>query len=181
MRLALSALAFALLAFASVSAAPARPRPGRPAPLATPTRAATAAGATQVFTPENMKWVQGPASLPRVIRICVLEGNPTRSGPYTLRLWLPANTRIDPYWRSGPERLTVMIGGIWIGLGDRYSENAGPPIRAGSFAVIPARLHHFIWTRDPTVLQLSGSGPWDLFYVNPLDDPRRAPLQSSRP
>lgn len=181
MRLASSALALTLLMSASVSAAPAGPRSGHRAPLEAPPPRPPAAGEIQVFTPENMKWVQGPASLPRIIRTCILEGNPTRSGPYTLRLWLPANTRIDPYWRSGPERLTVLIGGIWIGLGDTYSERSGPPIRAGSFAVIPARQHHFIWTRDPTVLQLTGNGPWDIFYVNPLDDPRRAMPQSSRP
>ena len=32
---------------------------------------------------------------------------------------------------------------------------------------------HFVWTGDEQVIvQIQASGPWDIHYINPVDDPR---------
>jgi len=32
---------------------------------------------------------------------------------------------------------------------------------------------HYAWTDTETVVQLLGTGPWGINYVNPNDDPRK--------
>ena len=163
------ALVLCVIASAEAGAGEATSSAARHA--ATPMRAGAGARA---FTPDGMKWVDAPSLLPPGIRMFVMEGDPARPGPYTLRLWLPANCRIGPYWRFNPERLTVMLGVVILGMGDVYTEREGIAVHAGSFAVVPERTHHFVWTRDVAVVQLHGNGPWDIMYVRAGDDPRQA-------
>jgi hypothetical protein len=134
----------------------------------------------QLFTPDGMRWVEAMNSLPRGVRMTVTEGDPARSGPYTLRLWLPAGCRIEPYWRSDSERLTVMLGAVILGLGDHFDDRQGAPIKAGSFALVPARRHHYLWTRDVAVVQMHGQGPWAMNYIDPALDPRHAKKGSGK-
>jgi hypothetical protein len=35
-------------------------------------------------------------------------------------------------------------------------------------------MKHFGFVKGETVLQLHGTGPWAIDYVNPADDPRKA-------
>jgi hypothetical protein len=47
------------------------------------------------------------------------------------------------------------------------------PLSAGSVAIMQPKTNHFVWTKDETVIQIHGVGPWALNYVNPGDDPRK--------
>ena len=38
---------------------------------------------------------------------------------------------------------------------------------------MPIGTNHFVETKEETVIQLHGIGPWDVKYVNPEDDPRK--------
>jgi hypothetical protein len=38
--------------------------------------------------------------------------------------------------------------------------------------MLPAKMHHFAWTSAPTIVQINLEGPFDLFYVNPADNPQ---------
>jgi hypothetical protein len=38
--------------------------------------------------------------------------------------------------------------------------------------VTESKMHHFAWTSAPTVVQINLEGPFDLFYVNPADNPQ---------
>ncbi|MGH7742900.1 MAG: cupin domain-containing protein [Candidatus Eiseniibacteriota bacterium] len=135
---------------------------------------ASASSLPKSFTPEGMKWVDAMPSLPRGVRMAVLEGDPATPGPYTVRLWLPAGCRVLPYWRPETERLTVVLGAVILGLGNQFDDDAGVPIKAGSFALVPARRHHYLWTRDVAVVQMHGVGPWSMTYVDASLDPRHA-------
>ena len=52
-------------------------------------------------------------------------------------------------------------------------ETAGKALPAGSYGHWPAGMQHFAWVKGETVIQLHGSGPWSIQYVNPDDDPRK--------
>ena len=41
------------------------------------------------LTKEEMKWVAGPSSLPPGTKAALLEGDPSKEGPFTLRLQYP--------------------------------------------------------------------------------------------
>ena len=43
--------------------------------------------------------------------------------------------------------------------------------KAGGFHYLPAKMHHYAFSKSPTVIQISGEGPFDINYLNPKDDP----------
>ena len=59
-------------------------------------------------------------------------------------------------------------------MGDKFDQTATRAMPAGTFGFWPAEMKHFAWANGETVLQLHGTGPWMITYLNPADDPRRA-------
>jgi quercetin dioxygenase-like cupin family protein len=127
-----------------------------------------------VFTPSEIKWKDGPPSLPPGAKMAVLDGDPTRTGPFVMRVKLPDGYRIPPHVHPRPERITVISGTFHVGMGDRFDPAKGREMPAGSFGTWPAGMKHFVWVKGETVVQLHGTGPWVIEYLNPADDPRKA-------
>jgi hypothetical protein len=128
----------------------------------------------KVYTPTDVKWGSGPASLPPGAKLAVLEGNPATEGPFVIRLRLPDGYRIAPHTHPKPERVTVISGTFNIGMGDRFDPSKGTAMPAGTFGTWAPGMKHFVWASGETVIQLHGAGPWMIEYVDPADDPRRA-------
>jgi pimeloyl-ACP methyl ester carboxylesterase len=99
------------------------------------------------------------------IRTVVLNGDPTKAGPYTIRLTVPARTRIEAHTHRD-DRSAVVISGTWyFGYGSTFSAAALKALPAGSFYTEPPSLLHFAQTRDePVVLYITGNGPTDTVY-----------------
>jgi uncharacterized RmlC-like cupin family protein len=76
------------------------------------------------------------------------------------------------------ERVTVLSGALHVGMGDRLDRKASQTLEPGGYVSLPARMHHFAWAATPTVVQINLEGPFDIFYVNPADDPQKS--QTSR-
>jgi quercetin dioxygenase-like cupin family protein len=127
------------------------------------------------LTKDDMEWVDGPASLPAGTKAALLEGNPSKEGPFTMRLQLPDGFTIQPHWHPGVEHVTVISGTFNLGMGDKFDKTQGRALAAGSFAFMPPGMRHFAWATGETVVQLHGNGPWQINYVNPADDPRKKP------
>ncbi|MBV8856253.1 MAG: cupin domain-containing protein [Acidobacteria bacterium] len=126
-----------------------------------------------LFTPAEVKWGPGPASLQKGARMVVLEGDPTKEGQFTMRLWLPDGFVVAPHWHTQVEHVTIISGVLNFGMGEKFDRAATRAMPAGSFGYWPVGMRHFAWTKGETVLQLHGRGPWTITYVNPADDPRR--------
>lgn len=134
-----------------------------------------APGAAHVMlTGGDLKWVDGPPSLPPGAKVAAMEGNAKDPGLFTLRLKLPAGYKVPAHWHPADEHVTVISGTFYMGMGDKLDEAAVKELPAGSFVVMPAKHHHFALTKSETVVQLHGMGPWGVNYVNPSDDPRKA-------
>ncbi len=44
----------------------------------------------------------------------------------------------------------------------------------GSIMIMQPKTNHFAWTAgEEVIVQLNGTGPWGVTYVNPADDPRK--------
>jgi hypothetical protein len=127
-----------------------------------------------VFTPQQVKWTDGPPSLPPGAKAALLDGNPAKEGPFVLRVKLPDGYRIAPHTHTTAERITVLSGTFFIGMGDKFDTQKGMEMPAGSFGTWPAGMKHFAWVKGETIIQLNGTGPWTITYVNPEDDPRNA-------
>jgi hypothetical protein len=133
-----------------------------------------AAQSAHVLVPaDKVQWGPAPPQLPAGAQISVLEGNPAEPGAVTLRLKFPADYSIPPHWHSMAERVTVLSGALHVGMGDRLDRHASQTLEPGGFVSLPAKMHHFAWTTTPTVVQISLEGPFDIFYINPTEDPQK--------
>src|SRR3970040_799209 len=70
-----------------------------------------------MVVPSDLKWVDGPQSLPKGAKIAVLEGDPSKPGPFTMRAKMPANYKIAPHTHPAVEHVTVISGTCYMGLG----------------------------------------------------------------
>lgn len=120
----------------------------------------------------DIRWSDGPPSLPEGATIAVLEGDPNKEGPFVFRAKLPDGYRIPPHIHPKTERVTVITGTFHLGMGDKFDETAGRAMPAGTYGHWPAGMKHFVWVTGETVIQFHGTGPWSITYVNPDDDPR---------
>jgi len=128
---------------------------------------------------DKVQWAPAPPILPAGAQLAVLEGNPGAKGPVVMRLKLPADYVIPPHWHSMHERITVISGTFHIGDGDTVDRKASQTLAAGGFLSLPAKMHHYAWTKAATVVQINLEGPFDLFYINPADDPTKKAGSSS--
>ena len=127
-----------------------------------------------VITPTDLNWGPAPAILPAGARLAVLEGDPSKAGPFTMRLSMPAGYRIPPHFHPVDEHVTVISGAFQVGMGDTFDEGKLTTLPPGTFGVIPPGMRHFARADKATVVQLHGVGPWGLTYVNPADQPNAA-------
>jgi quercetin dioxygenase-like cupin family protein len=123
---------------------------------------------------DQVQWAPAPPVLPAGAEIAVLEGNPSEAGPVTMRLRLPAQYDVPAHWHSMTERVTVLSGTFHVGMGDKLDRNASQTLSPGGFVSLPAKMHHFAWTSAPTIVQINLQGPFDLYYVNPADNPQKS-------
>lgn len=116
-----------------------------------------------------------PAALPKGIEISVIMGDPEKPGPFALRLKIPPATTIAPHTHATDETVTLLNGTLVHDMGEKIVESRGEPFREGGFLYLPAHMPHSLWTKDqPAVIQVNGTGPFGLNYINPADDPSKA-------
>jgi quercetin dioxygenase-like cupin family protein len=119
-----------------------------------------------VTGPDNLKWGPAPPELSGA-QIAVLYGDPSKEGPFVLRLKLPSNYQIPAHHHSMAESVTVISGDFYAGMGDKLDRNGAQLFRPGGFAWIPANTNHYAWAGNETVVQVQGQGPFDLVLANP--------------
>jgi len=144
--------------------------------LAAAQTAQPAAGASDHVHTEarQLKWGPVPPMLAKGAQITVVAGDPGKEGPFVVRLKMPAGYKISPHWHPTNENVTVLAGTLSLGMGDTFDPKAAKPLTAGGFALLPAQMHHFAWTKSGATVQVHGLGPFVVNYVNPADDPAKA-------
>lgn len=125
------------------------------------------------ITPDDIKWVDAPPSLPPGCKVVVLEGNPAKEGHFVMRVKMPDGYKIMPHTHPKDERVTVLSGTLYMGIGEKFDEKVAKAMPAGSYGRTAAGVKHFGFVKGETIIQLHGTGPWAVEYVNPADDPRK--------
>jgi hypothetical protein len=121
--------------------------------------------------PEEIKWGAAPPVLPAGVKLAVLVGDPASAGMIVLRLKMPAGYAIPAHWHPTDENVTVISGTLGLGMGDKLDHKSSKVLKAGGFAVAPAKMNHFAWTKTGAVVEVTLMGPFAITYVNPADDP----------
>ena len=124
------------------------------------------------LTPSEMKWSAQGVFAVRGMEQLNLIGDPTKPGPYTLRLKFPKGYKIAPHSHPDAREVTILSGVFATGYGDKVDPANLKILPAGSFYTEPANLPHYIEIVEDVVLQVSGIGPSQRVFVNPEDRPK---------
>jgi hypothetical protein len=122
---------------------------------------------------DDVKWAEGPPSMAPGAKIAVIKGDLKKAEPFTFRLKLPADYKVAPHIHAAIEHVTVLSGTLYMGPGDKPDVDKAVALTPGSFAAFHPGHSMFAYTKEETVIQIHGVGPWGIAYVNPADDPRK--------
>jgi len=122
---------------------------------------------------DSIEWKPAPPAYPKGAQIAILYGDPSKEGPFALRMKFPAGYKVPPHFHPADENVTVLSGTLYIGMGDQLDEKKAQPLKAGGVMLMPKGMHHYGWASEETVLQGNGVGPTGITYVNEKDDPRK--------
>lgn len=120
-----------------------------------------------------LKWGPAPAVFAAGAKMAVLQGDPSKTEQFTVRLDLPSGYTIAPHFHPTDEHVTVIQGTFLVGMGDKVDPSKVMALPAGGFVTAGANQHHFAITRGRTIVQVHAMGPFALTYVNPADDPTK--------
>ena len=156
MKIALPTLIAAMAVAGVVTMAPADPMKGH-----------------TIVPPQEIKWGPAPAVLPPGAQAAVLLGVPSKEGLFVLRLKFPAGYRVAPHTHPVDEVITVISGTFRMGMGQSADLREAQALPAGSFFALTPGMAHYYFADEDTEIHLQSTGPWDIAYVNPKDDPRQ--------
>jgi uncharacterized protein YaiE (UPF0345 family) len=122
-------------------------------------------GDNRIVLASGLTWGDfNPPGFAPGMKLAVLDGDPSKPGPYTVRLMFPAGYRFPVHHHPGVENLTVVSGTFQLGMGNTADWNALKNYSPGDFLWIPPRHAHFGGSsaQGASVIQLHGQGPFEL-------------------
>ena len=161
----------ALAALALVATSGALPALAQSKPAEKPQAAARPQH--HMVTPDQVKWGPAPPSLPPGAQAAIMDGDPTKPGFFTIRVKFPDGYAVPPHWHPTDEYVTVLSGTLMAGMGDKADAASMHTLTAGGFVRMPRRATHYVRAKGETVIQVMGTGPFVVNYVNAADDPRK--------
>jgi hypothetical protein len=135
---------------------------------------ASAQDAHKVVSADAIKWEPAPPVLPKGAVFTVLFGNPSEKGPFALRLKLPDGYQIAPHWHTNAENVTVHSGKFNIGMGEKRDNALAQTVGPGGYFTLPGGMRHFGFVQGETIIDVFSTGPFDITYVDPKDDPSKS-------
>src|ERR1043166_7870467 len=74
------------------------------------------------YPPTSIEWKPGPAAIPPGAKMAVLEGDPTKEGPFVVRFQFPAGYHIAAHTHPKTERVTVISGALYLATGESLED-----------------------------------------------------------
>ena len=126
----------------------------------------------KTILPENIDW-KPFAAFPPLVRLGVIVGQPSESGPYMIRVKVPGGVKLMPHRHSEDRIYTVISGVFYIGVGEEFDAHKLEAYPPGGVIVLPGGTSHFHWAKSGEYIsQVTAIGPLGFEYVNSKDDPR---------
>ena len=136
---------------------------------------ATAQGArAHAGTEPQLNWGPAPATFPPGAQLAVLQGDPTGTGLFTVRLKMPNGYKFPPHTHPTAEHVTVISGDFAVGMGKTFETKGMMTLSPGGFVTAPANEAHYALARGVTVVQIHAIAPFSVTYVNAADAPQSA-------
>lgn len=173
-----------MLKFRSIGAALFVLTAGAVSSAQTPPKSAPAPAAHQgtqhsapMVNAADLKWGPAPPAFNAGAQMTLIDGDPGKPGPFVIRVKFPSGFKVMPHWHPADESVTVISGTLAAGMGDKWDDAAMKTFTAGGFARMPRKTTHYVQAKEETIVQVHGTGPFALTYVNPNDDPRKKKTQ----
>jgi quercetin dioxygenase-like cupin family protein len=115
----------------------------------------------------------GSAGMPG-IHTKILFGDPSKTGFYSILLFVPPHTTIQAHSHRN-DRIATVVSGEWtFGYGDHFDAKSLKTLPPGSVYSEPGGRDHFAQSNaDPVIVEISGYGPTDTKYFDPANDPKK--------
>jgi quercetin dioxygenase-like cupin family protein len=139
--------------------------------------AGLSAQATPPAKAPTLTWGPAPAVFPKGATMAVVSGDPGKAAMFTIELSMPSGYRIAPHFHPTDEAVEVKKGTLMVGMGDTFDTTKTKPMKVGDKATIAAMMHHYASAQGATLISVTAMGPFALTYVNPADDPQKAPAK----
>jgi len=123
-------------------------------------------GQMPVANPTEFHW-KPKETLPPGAFAANVHGDPQK-GNYAFFGKFPAKYTVPMHWHTNDCMVVLMKGSMVIGR-----ENTVPiEIEEGGFFTLPAGMRYTAHTPKDCIFLVWGWKPFDIFYANPMDDPR---------
>ena len=127
----------------------------------------------------SIQWGDAPPMLPRGAQAAVLSGDPGKPGPFVIRLKAPPGYRVPRHWHPTDEHVTLIEGDLTLAMGDGADAHS-EDFATGDYVLLPSPMRHEASTRGGAVVEIHSTGPFEINYVNPADDPRKQPKAAGK-
>jgi quercetin dioxygenase-like cupin family protein len=91
------------------------------------------------------------------------------SAPFVLRIRCVDGAKVPAHWHPTDEYVTVLKGTFLVGMGETYDETKLQTMNVGNFILVPKEMRHFAMNKGETIVQVHGSGPFKVNWVNPAE------------
>ena len=119
-----------------------------------------------VVSAAEMPWRPCPPNLPDGCEIAVLEGDPQASDLFTVRFRVSGEFVMPPHSHPKDERVTVLSGQMAVSFGVGGAREAAATFGPGDYYVNARDAVHTVWADEPSVIQITGIGPWEAQFVD---------------
>lgn len=116
-------------------------------------------------------WQPCPPTLPSGCEIAVLDGDPRSPDLFTVRFRVDDNFVMPPHWHPKDERVTVISGKAGVAFGAESTHEDATWFGPGDYYVNARHAVHSVWIEGPTVLQITGIGPWKAIPISDAPPP----------
>ena len=102
--------------------------------------------------------------------IATVEGDFNVEGqPFVIRFRCADGAKTPPHWHPTDEYVTVLKGTFLVGTGETYDESKLQTMNVGNFISMPKEMRHFAVAKGETIIQVHGTGPFKVNWVNPAE------------
>ena len=117
-----------------------------------------------VVKPDDIAWRDAGKG----VKIAVISGDPSKPGPYVLRVYFPPGIMSAPHYHREDRYITVLQGTWKAGTDDSWDPQATQPLSSGTYMQHPAgAIHYDGGGTEGATVQIMGIGPSSTTFLFP--------------
>ena len=124
-----------------------------------------------VVRADSTPWEPCPPTLPLGCEMAVLDGDPQSEDLFTVRFHAEGTFLMPPHWHPKDERVTIISGSAAVAFGVDSERADATEFGPGDYYVNARHAVHTVWIEGPTVLQITGIGPWKAVPITESSPP----------